>query len=304
MDKFRLLFNKTLVFLIIFFLFCMNIVTSTGNIKNDNFNFLDNNFYKLDLIGINDTTPPITNCTFDPPKPDGKNGWYLSNITVELFASDDLSGVREIRLSICGDPEIIIPGNYVYFYFVEDYKDYYIEYWAIDNAGNVETKKRFFINIDSSTPDFYFYFEVFNHRYIFPDYYFILSVEAYDSISGMDRVEFYMNNVYQETVFGFGPEYNWSWDLDIYNKIKGFILRSEFFEEFIKLFTLFVRADVMAPFPEFTVYIYDKAGNYDSDMINPSYPGKVYEFLLFQNLIIPNNYTGYIGNFFIDISIK
>jgi hypothetical protein len=34
-----------------------------------------------------DTTPPVTTISFNPPEPDGENGWYVSNVTVILNAS-------------------------------------------------------------------------------------------------------------------------------------------------------------------------------------------------------------------------
>ena len=47
-------------------------------------------------IGVffDDITPPVTTCTLDPDTPDGDNGWYVSNVTVTLKATDDMSGVN------------------------------------------------------------------------------------------------------------------------------------------------------------------------------------------------------------------
>ena len=53
--------------------------------------------YKSEYRNDNDTTPPVTTHNLDPPEPNGLNDWYVSDVTVTLNATDDLSGVKEIR---------------------------------------------------------------------------------------------------------------------------------------------------------------------------------------------------------------
>jgi hypothetical protein len=246
-----------------------------------------------------DTSPPVTACTFDPPEPDGLNGWYVSNVTVELTATDNISGVKELRISICGNPEIIIPGNYLNLFFNEDYKDYFVDYWAIDNAGNVEPKKRFYINIDRTAPDVSLYF-IIEQKHFWDKLKFIFTANARDSTSGMDSVEFYMDDVYKETVFAPGP-YEWIWKPYIYGHVVGFILKPEITEEYVKFFTLFVRAEFNPNKTTFYAYGFDKAGNMDMSYLNPFPPPyTIYDHLFFYNLTLPNNYEGYIGRFYIN----
>ena len=71
------LLSKILVMGIIVLFIGMSITPSTGNIM-----FFD------------DTTPPVTTISFDPPEPDGLNDWYLTNVTITLEATDDMSGVN------------------------------------------------------------------------------------------------------------------------------------------------------------------------------------------------------------------
>ena len=66
-----------------------------------------------------DTTPPVTTYTLDPPKPDGLNGWYVSDATVALNATDNMSGVKEIRYTINGWSEHISLGIMVHLFFLE-----------------------------------------------------------------------------------------------------------------------------------------------------------------------------------------
>ena len=54
------------------------------------------------IANNDDTTPPITTHTLDPPEPDGLNGWYVSNVNVTLTATDDMSGVNVTYYRING----------------------------------------------------------------------------------------------------------------------------------------------------------------------------------------------------------
>jgi hypothetical protein len=47
-----------------------------------------------------DLTPPTTTILLDPDVPDGDNGWYVSSVTVNLEADDDLSGVALTEYSL------------------------------------------------------------------------------------------------------------------------------------------------------------------------------------------------------------
>ena len=166
-----------------------------------------------------DTIPPVTTHILDPPEPDGRNGWYVSDITVTLIATDNLSGVKEIRYTINGGAEQVINGTNgtfiltVIFVLTNDNYSILINYWAIDNAGNVEPKNTIMplIDMDQTPPDFtpndFTYEIVGGNEYQGWDYLF--KANATDAMSGMNRVEFYLNNVLQEIDYGPGPEYHW-----------------------------------------------------------------------------------------------
>jgi hypothetical protein len=167
-----------------------------------------------------DTTPPESDFPpiFDPPEPDGENDWFISNVTVFLNASDDLSGVKEIRYTIDGGPEQVITGSSGSFVLTEEGDDILVEYWAIDNAGNVENPKNSFtIDIDKTPP-----LVKLSVKIIFDKgwngWYILVHANATDAMSGMERIEFYYNDELQETVSGSGPEYVWTlkyWPLPI-----------------------------------------------------------------------------------------
>jgi hypothetical protein len=303
MTKLRGLLSKSHVLLIIFLFVSMSIVSSSGIIIKKNCIFNESEVYQSPTFDGNDTTAPVTDCLFEPSEPDGDNGWYVSNVSVELIATDDISGVKEIRISICGDPEIVVPGDNVHFFFNEDYKDYYIDYWAVDFAGNVESKNRFYINLDKTKPDISHWFEVY-YQYPFREFRILLSATATDSTSEMDRVEFFRYGVHKETVIGPGKRYWWSWKPTNYQKIKGFIRIPEINEEHIKFYSIFVMVEFSGNFGDFYAYGYDKAGNMNSDDLNDIGGPIFHDFLLLQNVTIPNNYTGYIGRFCINVRLN
>lgn len=48
------------------------------------------------VVFNDDTTPPVTTIELDPENPNGNNGWYVSDVTITLEATDDKSGVKAI----------------------------------------------------------------------------------------------------------------------------------------------------------------------------------------------------------------
>ena len=165
----------------------------------------DFQFYSVDNAGnveeINqmeikiDCYPPILNYTIDPPEPDGLNGWYVSNVTITLNATDNESGVKyptDKTINITEDGEIPV------------------ELWAIDNVGNEVTPHcTFIIMMDQTKPTITLEYEVIGGG-ILQSWEFTFIATATDGTTGMERVEFYFNNVLQKTVTGPGPTYQWT----------------------------------------------------------------------------------------------
>ena len=200
--------------------------------------FPENNQREL-IIGVDDTEPECDPPILDPSEPDGWNGWYVSCVNVTVSASDEGSGVKEIRYTVLGGLEEIINGDNVTFMVCEDGENL-IEYWAVDWVGNVESPKNFLtINIDRTPPEVGFTYEIIGGN-PWQGWEVELTATAVDAVSGICRVEFYFNDELQETVDGSGPEYVWT-------------LR-------------------YWPIPKaiFKVRVYDCAGNYAEDFINGS----------------------------------
>jgi len=162
----------------------------------------------LVIPDTDDFCPPKTTISLNPPEPDGCNGWYVSDVTIMLEATDDVSGVKEIRYRIDGWSEHVIPGDSGSFILHGDGEDILVEYWAVDYAGNVETKTEFELDIDRTVPEITLTYE-YNIKW-WEDWVFKFTATATDAMSGMDCVEFYANDILQETVTGPGPTYTWT----------------------------------------------------------------------------------------------
>jgi hypothetical protein len=100
-----------------------------------------------------DNLAPVTNALFPPANP---HGWYTSNLTISLTASDTtspgFSGVTMIHYSLNGveQPPIMGLGG-PFTIFSEGSTQ--VHYWAEDRAGNLETPKTFTVNIDKTLPN-------------------------------------------------------------------------------------------------------------------------------------------------------
>jgi hypothetical protein len=147
-------------------------------------------------------SPPVTTISFDPPRPDGSNGWYVSNVTVTLNATDE-DGVNATYYRINGGEWKTYESPFI---ISEDGINILIEYYSIDYFGYIEEVKSSKLDIDQTPPVINFSWEVYR---IGCKWYLEFYVNATDETSGMDRVEFALNGVVQYVVTGSGPVYTW-----------------------------------------------------------------------------------------------
>lgn len=129
-----------------------------------------------------------------------KNGWYNTNVTIFINATDNESRVKEIKYRIDGD----IWKDYVMPVIITKNGEHIFEYYAKDQNGN-ERKGNLTIKIDKIKP--YVAFENFEEGYTYvfgkkkitlryPRDTVILGkmeirADARDGISGIEKVEFY-----------------------------------------------------------------------------------------------------------------
>lgn len=247
---------------------------------------------------ISDTTPPVTFCSLNPPEPDGENGWYISRMTITLNATDENSGVNMTLYQIDGGAWQTYRQP---FNITTDSTKHVIGYFSIDNAGNTEQTKTVTFAMDHTKPTVWLTYNVSEGNWLY-GWVLTFYLTANDETSKMNRAEFYINEELQETVFGPGPEYSWDHYYGSSLIVRGFIRNREITESFVKFYAILVRViGFFDPNLRYSAIGYDNAGNFLKDEIEqPSFrlpikPG----FYLFQNMTIPNNYTGYVGRYII-----
>jgi hypothetical protein len=96
-----------------------------------------------------ETIPPVTTHVFDPPEPDGGDGWYAGAVGISLDATDDGgSGVEQVLYRIDGGPVRPYAGEVAY----DVDGEHTLEYRSIDCAGNAEEFKSVDFKVDAHAP--------------------------------------------------------------------------------------------------------------------------------------------------------
>jgi hypothetical protein len=221
-----------------------NVAIASGDTYEANFgsyNFVDSGVYALIisaplagdcdpdnnemLIGIGvDCCPPVSMHYPDPLYPNGENNWYTRSVDVEITATDPLcpdpclgtsSGVKEIHYIIDGGDEVIVPGATADFKLTTD-GVHLVEYWAVDNAGNVEDPFTFEIAIDKTAPTVTLLYNVYQDEA--GAWHVDFTAALNEATSGDNRVEFYIGAGLEKTDTE-GP-YEWSIDwIDDYKTV-------------------------------------------------------------------------------------
>lgn len=262
-------------------------IPTMGGIGTKKYISVEHQIWMSYVCGEDDTTPPVTTCTLDPAEPNGMNDWYVGDVAVTLTAIDDISGVNatyykinEGEWEIYADPFVIESDGY-----------YVIEYYSVDNAGNIEDVKSADFKIDQSITNSLSY--TFNQDQI------LLKANVNEYLSGINKVEFYHGGeligmdyeepfeaVTNSSINGFYP-------------IKGLIFNPQFYNDSISFYAIIVLIKHQGTV--FTSIASDNAGNVNQDNV----PFMLLPYIeSFQRLTFPNNYFGHIGKFFINARFK
>jgi len=160
-----------------------------------------NSFPISTMAVLDDITPPITNYFLDPSEPDGLGDYYVSNVTITLIATDE-SGINKTFYRINSEEWLIYNTTFVLF---EDGNDILVEFYSIDNVGNIEEVKSFTVNIDQTPPKFTpFIWDIENNN---GSWLITFDFKAIDDTSGIDRIELYINEGLWATITDEGPTY-------------------------------------------------------------------------------------------------
>jgi hypothetical protein len=119
-----------------------------AKLQNTPSNWYTPQLYEVKVFGHEDETAPLTDVKVLGTE---QNGWYSTNATMELSASDDLSGVENTEYRIGESEEWKTYTEPVVFDKDGVYK---IQYHSKDKAGNVEEIKEITIQIDKTAPTF------------------------------------------------------------------------------------------------------------------------------------------------------
>jgi hypothetical protein len=132
----------------------------------------------------------------------GLNNWYTSDVYFSFTKeSEDIASIYYNNNN--GWNEYIDP------FVVHNDGEYALKWYAVNNEGNTsDIDGPFSFNIDQTKPTITLEYEVTGGNAV-QGWEFTWTATATDSTSGMDRVEFYQNDILQETVAGPGPTYVW-----------------------------------------------------------------------------------------------
>ena len=123
-------------------------------------------------------------------------------------------------------------------------------------------------------------------------------MNATDAMSRMNRVDFYLNDVLQETVAGLGPLYKWEFQHSFSYRVIGLISNREITDEYVKFYAIIVLISRHLNLLTYSAYAYDNAGNMAKKEIGTLLDIKrtIYTF---QQLGFQNDYAGYVGRYFV-----
>jgi len=151
---------------------------------------------KIKIIRV-DPNPPTTTISFDGML--GENNWYISDVMITLEGTDDLSGVLATYYRVDGtDWEL-----YFLPFIVSLDRIFSIDYYSIDKARNIEEEQSTTLFVDQTSPTITLTSKRRVGRIIF-------TADVSDATSGVDRVEFYLEN---ETGFYTATEEPYEWVL-------------------------------------------------------------------------------------------
>jgi hypothetical protein len=162
------------------------------------------------MLGI-DCCAPIADHTIKPAIPDGCNNWYLQDVTVTITAYDPLcpdpcygfaSGLKEIHYKLNGVETVKAAESVTFKVTTEGVN--LIEYWAVDNLGNVGDHHTFEIAIDKTKPTVDLIYEKIEDGTLQVKFTAVTS----DAISGIQKVEFYIGTELKLTLTA--PPFVWT----------------------------------------------------------------------------------------------
>jgi len=233
---------------------------------------------------LDDVTPPVTVAVLDPLP--NEHGWWSSKVTLSLNATDDESGVNVTYVKIGNGGWEVYSGNLLF----QTEGRIVIQFYSVDNAGNVEEANQVEIKIDRTVPQITTTKEILLHEIRY-------TAIVNDSLSGINRVEFYMSGKLRAT--DTEAPYQWTYSFqEPPFKLTGIIANPQYGEDTINIPVRVCLCRSNGDNLTFRATVWDNAGN--SAWAEPSYrTGFLYSWIFFKTVVVPKSYTGHLGRFFI-----
>jgi len=166
---------------------------------------------------------PITTCSLNPPTPNGKNGWYISQVNVTLNATDpEGDAIAYTRYRIDRGSWITYNGTFT----ISQDGEHLLEFYSADDKGNIEPTNSMRIKIDKSEPYVVLQRPALGYLYLFDRQIIPISsgttiiigrivvrAIAYDGESSIENVSFYVNGRLQS--IDMKQPYEWLWRGDL-----------------------------------------------------------------------------------------
>ena len=216
----------------------------------------------------------------------GENQWYVSCVTITIEATDP--DITYIIFMVDGGEWITYCGSFV----IGEDGYHIIHARGFDSHGNQHNAQAEF-KIDQTSPTIWL-----TDEKIGPNTW-LLTADVSDETSGINKVEFYVNDEYVGEVTE--PPYEWIYNHTSSNRfsVRGVILNPKNTEETVSFFAVMAIHSVFDK-PVAQAIVYDNAGNTGISSPYPPINNNRFGIYLFRQLTFQNSYSGYIGRFFIN----
>jgi len=186
--------KKGLIFVTIALFFGMCAVPSAGNSEVEKYASVEYN--------LSDFTKPLNSDPVIIPEVSGTMGeqnWYISDVDIALYYDNKLVESVYYRIRE-GEDWILYSGP---FYVTED-EIYHIALYWIDHEGKLHYDVAVIpIKLDQTSPTV----TLTKHKILLDKNKLRFEADASDATSGLERVEFYLDDELQETLMS--PPYEW-----------------------------------------------------------------------------------------------
>ncbi len=281
--------KKGVVVAVILLFVSVSVIPSTGDFARERYDSTENLLLSPPMVS--NTVPPDVTIILNGTM--GANGWYFSCVNVSFIYDPEV--IASVHYKVDGEEWTVYIEPFV---ICEDGL-HTINYYAVDMDGNQGTVHVAEFKIDKTPPTIDLTWESPDNVHV--DF----TATCSDATSGMDYVEFYLNDVLMFT--DNTAPYEWSvvWPPPLPSKysVKGFIFGRQFDEQNVTFYALLVVINENCPYPFVYATAYDMAGNSKTDY-PPVISSTSVSVHMFERLTFPNDYKGKIGFFFIDAEFE